>query len=96
MVSLPSLSLGSQLLRDNTVTKQQKLHLFVGVLVSCGLVMYSRDFLILAMVINVITILYYKNISTNTSQYSGVWTNTLVLMSVLIAALYSVQRSLRT
>ena len=95
MVSLPSISLGSHLLVDDTIKQSEKVRIYASIVLSTGLVLYSKEFLIPALIINTLTIMYFKQINKNNSSHFGVWTNTLILMNILIGALYSMQLSLK-
>jgi hypothetical protein len=96
MISLPSLSVALNLLKEQSISETQKLYLGGSLLLSCGLVFYSKDNLLISLCISILTILHYKKISSNNdNSYFKIWTNTLVIMNIILGILYSVQLSLR-
>lgn len=95
MVCLPALSMGVTILSDENINKRERMYCLFGIAISCGLVVYSKNLLMVSMAISIITILYYKYLKQNQSSDFSVYSNTMIAMSVLLAVLYSIQSSLK-
>lgn len=98
VLNLPSLSIGIKSIMDKNLTKSQKITLIGMTIISVSCIMLSKKYIPISIAINIITVLYYKHITSKTKdshEYINIWTNTLLLLSFLISTLYTCQMCLR-
>jgi len=97
-INLPSLSIGFKSLFNTNITRSQKLPLIAIIITSCGATIYGKQTVPLTLILNIVTIVYYRYIVSNEStkhKYLNVYLNTLLTMSILFTVLYTAQLCLR-
>ena len=95
IICLPALSIAVSLICDKSLKQKEKMCCLSGVLISCGLIIYSKNLLVASMVLNILSIMYYKHLKSESTNDFKIYTNTMIIQSLLIAILYSIQASLQ-
>jgi hypothetical protein len=97
-LNLPSLSIGYSALFNTNLTRSQKLPLIAMIIASCGATIYGKKTIPVTLILNIVTIVYYRSIVSKEStkhEYLNVYLNTLLTMSILFTILYTAQLCLR-